>query len=82
MAAFDSENSNRDSHMREAVEEAKYPFVELKAVADNIKPGETKSATLKGKLTFHGVTNPIEIPVTLAWTSPTSAKVTSASSST
>ncbi len=67
IASFDSENSNRDAHMKEAVEAAKFPNVELKAVAQNVTPGSTTSAELTGKLTFHGVTNDIKIPVTIAW---------------
>src|SRR6476620_8089651 len=31
--SFDSNNVNRDAHMKEAVEAARYPLVEIKAVA-------------------------------------------------
>ena len=37
VAAFDSDNSNRDAHAKELIEAAKHPFVELKALADLIK---------------------------------------------
>lgn len=69
VANFDSGNSNRDSNMRDVVEATKFPNVELKAVAEGVTPvasGSTKH-TLKGKLTFHGVTNNVEVPVTVTW---------------
>lgn len=76
VASFDSENSNRDAHMKEAVEASKFPNVELKAVADGVTPGTNGKYTLKGKLTFHGVTGDIEIPVDAVWNGTKSAKVT------
>jgi polyisoprenoid-binding protein YceI len=71
IASFDSQNGNRDEHMQETVEAAKFPSVELKAVAPNAKvqaSGESQ-VTLKGKLTFHGVTQDVEVPLTLTWAS-------------
>jgi hypothetical protein len=73
---FDSGNSNHDSNMRDTVEALKYPNVELKALAEGVTPaasGTTKH-TLKGKLTFHGVTNNVEVPVDVTWNGK-SAKV-------
>lgn len=75
IASFDSDNSNRDAHMKEAVEAAKHPNVELKAIADGVSPGTNGKAVLKGKLTFHGITNDVEVPVDVAW-SGKSARVT------
>jgi polyisoprenoid-binding protein YceI len=74
VAAFDSENSNRDAHMKEAVEASKYPNVELKALAEGVTPGKNGKHTLKGKLTFHGNTHDVEVPVDVTW-SGASAKV-------
>jgi polyisoprenoid-binding protein YceI len=73
---FDSGNSNRDSNMRDTVEALKYPNVELKAVAEGITPQESGQTqhTLRGKLTFHGVTNPVQVPVDVIWSGKT-AKV-------
>ena len=34
VASFDSGNANRDEHMKESVDAARYPMVELKAVGD------------------------------------------------
>lgn len=75
VASFDSENSNRDAHMKESVEASKFPNVELKAVAEGVTPGTNGKYTLKGKLTFHGVTNDIEVPVDATWSGSKSAKI-------
>ena len=42
--SFDSGNSNRDEHMKEAVEAARYPLVELKAATS-----PTREMTVEGK---------------------------------
>lgn len=70
---FDSQNSNRDTHMLEVTEASKFPLVELKAVATGVKapatfPGSVP-VTLKGKLTFHGVTKDVEVPMTVKFDS-------------
>jgi polyisoprenoid-binding protein YceI len=69
VAEFDSGNDNRDAHMKEAVEAAKYPTVVFKGVTDGVQlpaeKGQKLNVTLKGQLTFHGVTRPIEVPITL-----------------
>jgi len=75
VASFDSENSNRDTHMQEAVEASKHPNVELKAVADGVAPGKNGKAVLKGKLTFHGISHPVEIPVDVIWNGKTATVV-------
>lgn len=78
-ANFDSGNGNRDQHMMEVIESGKFPYVELKAVSDTklpaAFPGKTQ-AVLKGQLTFHGVTQPVEVTVDLAWESAKSVRVT------
>jgi polyisoprenoid-binding protein YceI len=76
--SFDSGNVNRDEHMKETVEAAKYPNVELKALGEGIMPpaafpGTTQSK-FKGQLTFHGVQQMLELPVTLVWESPTKVR--------
>jgi polyisoprenoid-binding protein YceI len=60
--SFDSGNANRDAHMKEVVEAARYPTVELKAVAE---PHKGPTRTLLGQVTFHGVTLPLSVPVTV-----------------
>jgi len=81
VADFDSGNGNRDSHMKETVEEAKYPDVTLKGVIKGLAmpasfPGKAQG-TLEGQLTFHGQTNPIKIPVTIDFASANNAHATS-----
>lgn len=69
---FDSGNGNRDEHMQETVEAAKFPNVDIKAVIPDAKvqaSGESQ-VTLKGKLTFHGITQDVQIPLTLSWSGP------------
>jgi polyisoprenoid-binding protein YceI len=73
VADFDSGNANRDAHMKEATEAVKYPTVEFKGVASGVKlpttfPSE-QSVVLKGQLTFHGVKQPVEVPMKVVFTS-------------
>jgi polyisoprenoid-binding protein YceI len=71
--SFDSGNVNRDAHMKEAVEAAKYPWIELKALADGIKPPATfpttEKKTWKAQLSFHGVQQVVDVPVAVTWES-------------
>jgi polyisoprenoid-binding protein YceI len=73
--SFDSGNVNRDSHMKESVEAAKYPFIELKALGEGVTPPATfpttQKKTFKAQLTFHGIQQLLELPVELTWDSPT-----------
>src|SRR5258706_3375968 len=62
--SFDSGNANRDAHMKEVVEAARFPTVELKAVSEAQK-GAAGARVLKGQVTFHGVTLPVSVPVTV-----------------
>ncbi|MCE9668310.1 YceI family protein [Myxococcus stipitatus] len=72
---FDSKNANRDAHMMEVTEVAKYPLVDFKGAASGVKPPASfpgkVPVTLKGQLTFHGVKQNVEIPVTVVFKSPT-----------
>ncbi|MDB4970611.1 MAG: hypothetical protein JWN44_6300 [Myxococcales bacterium] len=71
--SFDSGNVNRDSHMKEAVEAAKYPWIEVKALADGLVPPTsfptTQKKTFKAQLTFHGIQQLFELPVDVTWQS-------------
>jgi polyisoprenoid-binding protein YceI len=73
VADFDSGNSNRDAHMKEATEAAKFPTVELKGLATGVKVPATfpaeQTVTLKGQLTFHGVKQAVELPLKVTFTS-------------
>jgi polyisoprenoid-binding protein YceI len=73
--SFDSGNVNRDSHMKESVEAAKYPFIELKALGEGVTPPATfpttQKKTFKAQLTFHGIQQVFDIPVDITWDSAT-----------
>ena len=74
-ASFDSDNANRDSHMKEVTEAATYPNVTVKGTLADLKvpekfPAEVKT-TLKGQLDFHGKSLPVTAPVTLTFTDAT-----------
>jgi len=60
VASFDSDNSNRDSHMVEVTEALLYPAVTFTSETFH-KNGD--NLTVDGNLTFHGVTKPITIQV-------------------
>ena len=79
-ASFDSKNVNRDEHMKEAVEAAKYPWIELKALGEGLTPPATfpttQKKTFKAQLTFHGVQNVFDVPVEVTWESPTKVRAT------
>ncbi|HEX8954506.1 MAG TPA: YceI family protein [Polyangia bacterium] len=73
--SFDSANVNRDAHMKEAVEAAKYPWVEIKALGEGVTPPATfpttQKKTFKAQLTFHGIQNVFDLPIDVTWESPT-----------
>jgi polyisoprenoid-binding protein YceI len=78
--SFDSGNVNRDAHMKEAVEAAKYPWVELKALGEGITAPATfpttQKKTFKAQLTFHGIQNVFDLPVEITWESPAKVRAT------
>ena len=65
VAKFDSGNGNRDSHMQEVTEAAKYPQVEFKGIGKGfVFPAQTPaklSLSLAGRLTFHGQQQPVVV---------------------
>lgn len=79
--SFDSGNVNRDAHMKEAVEAAKFPFIELKALGEAVTPPTsfptTQKKTFKAQLTFHGVQQVFDLPVELIWDSAQKVRATS-----
>jgi polyisoprenoid-binding protein YceI len=80
--SFDSGNVNRDAHMKESVEAAKFPFIELKALGEGLTPPSTFPTTqkksFKAQLTFHGVQQVFEIPVELTWESASKVRAQAA----
>jgi hypothetical protein len=76
--AFDSGNGNRDAHMREVTEAARFPLVSLKAVTPGpaaADEGAVLDLVLDAELTFHGVARRISIPVKVRFESGTRATV-------
>ena len=69
--SFDSGNVNRDAHMKEAVEAAKYPWIELKALGEGLTPPSTfpttQKKTFKAQLSFHGEQKVFDLPVDVIW---------------
>ena len=75
--SFDSGNANRDSHMKETIEAARFPLVELKAQGDAAPPATfpaTVDRTFKAELTFHGVKKSLDVPVKLTYASATNIR--------
>jgi polyisoprenoid-binding protein YceI len=65
IGTFTSGDGNRDAHMREALEEPKYPYVVYKGVA-KLSSGTlppTLDLVLEGELDFHGRKRAEKIPV-------------------
>lgn len=75
--AFDSGNSNRDAHMLEVTEAARFPFVTVKAVAEGLRvdafPGAAE-LPLRGAIDLHGVSRELVATAKLAFTSPERAE--------
>jgi hypothetical protein len=73
VASFDSHNVNRDEHMKETVEAARYPDVELKALGDGLGVTgpfpTTVQRTMKAQITLHGVQQLVDIPVAVTFES-------------
>ncbi len=69
--SFDSGNSNRDSHAIEVLEALKFPNVTFSASSIQESGSEL---LVKGNLSFHGVTKPLELKVQQA-ISKTSIKI-------
>jgi hypothetical protein len=69
--SFDSDNVNRDAHMKEVTEAARFPNVEVKAVADGVAMPASFPSTIqktwKAQVTVHGVTQMMDIPVSVTF---------------
>lgn len=68
VGTFDSDNTNRDEHMMEAVEGAKYPWVAVRIASPGYKlptSANTTKIMVQGAVELHGVTvnHPIELRV-------------------
>ena len=68
-ASFDTGDANRDSHMRETLDVARFPFVVFKGVTSLTVPvahGKALDAKLEGELEFHGVKQPLAVPAQIS----------------
>jgi len=78
--SFDSDNVNRDAHMKETVEAAKFPTVELKALGDGLAAPASFPATVKKafkvQLLFHGIKQLFEVPVEITWEAANKVRAT------
>jgi len=66
--SFDSGDTNRDAHMLETLEAGRHPHVVFKGVTRLDRPGPERKAveaSLRGEMEFHGVKQPVEVPVTV-----------------
>lgn len=71
VASFDTADANRDSHMRETLDAAKFPYVVFKGVTTFTMPvasGKPLETKLEGELDFHGVKRPLSVPAQIALT--------------
>ena len=71
LATFDSGNSNRDSNMLTYLDVFQYPDVMF--VSNEISV-EGKNASIKGQLTFHGITRDINLIADISFTDGFNAK--------
>ena len=73
-ASFDSGNVNRDAHMKEALEAARYPEVVLKALGPSLpvppKFPTTATQAFRVQLTLHGVSQILDLSIELKWENP------------
>jgi len=74
VASFDSGNVNRDAHMKEVTEAARFPNLEVKAVGSGVKPGQTQTVPAKAQIEFHGIKQMADIKVELSFDKDGTAK--------
>src|SRR3954447_14464829 len=67
VATFDSGNSNRDAHMREATHEASHPYAEVKGVMSSVALplSAPAQATLHATVSLNGEKQTQDVPVKL-----------------
>jgi polyisoprenoid-binding protein YceI len=79
--SFDSGNVNRDAHMKEAIDAARFALVELKALGEGLTPPSvfpsTQRKTFKAQISLHGIQQMLDIPVDIKWESANKARATS-----
>lgn len=79
IASFKSGDGNRDEHMQETMQALAFPSVTFKGVTTLAAPAAYPAKvqlTIDGELDFHGEKAREQVPVTVEFTSATSAHVT------
>lgn len=77
VASFDSGNSNRDAHMLEVTEAARFPWVSLKGGATGVRvvaAGDV-DVPLRAELDLHGVQREVDVTAHVHFASPGHAEV-------
>jgi polyisoprenoid-binding protein YceI len=67
VTTYSSGNSNRDSHAMEVIDALDYPDASFTSTSVTPKGGNGDSLWVTGKMTFHGVTKDVTIPVGTKW---------------
>ena len=78
IASFDSGNANRDAHMLEVVDGARFPWVTLRGEASGVRvapPAEAVEVPLRALLDFHGVQREVAITARVRFVAPGRAEV-------
>ncbi|HSN15656.1 MAG TPA: YceI family protein [Anaeromyxobacteraceae bacterium] len=78
VAAFDSGNSNRDAHMLEVTEAARFPSVTARGAAEGLRLGAvpaTVELPLRATLDLHGVARQLAVTARVRFESPGRAEV-------
>ncbi len=79
VASFKSGDGNRDEHMLEVMDAGAHPYVIFKGAGRIAPPASlpaTVSTVLAGELDFHGIREPEQVPVTIAFARDGTAHVT------
>lgn len=79
--SFDTGNVNRDAHMKEAIEAARFTTVDVKAIGGDLALPAKFPAVLdrrfKAQLSFHGVQQVFEVPVRITFESASRVRAVS-----
>lgn len=71
--SFDSGDTNRDTHVKEVIEAARFPKVEIKALADGLTVPASFPTTVekpfKVQVSFHGEQKTLDVPIKVVFES-------------
>jgi len=81
VTTFDSGNANRDAHMLEVLDAARFPWVMVRGEASDVRPvpsPEPVEVRLQGVLDFHGSERPLDVTARVRFVTPERAEVEAA----